>query len=387
MKKNVSLFNKCCGCGLCVSVCSQNAISLKDKNGFLTPIINEDKCISCRKCLQNCSLVKIPIINEEKEFYIGQSKNKNILMSSSSGGIFSEIAMCVLEEGGVVYGSAQQNLYDVETIRVDNVLDLEKLRYSKYSQTNQNIIYKSIVNDLMLDKPVLICSTPCFINALNIYLDLHSINTSKLITIDFLCSGFIDKFLIKRTIQEIEKTLKLKIKTVHYRHKRNIGWKDHSFGFVTSRGYVLDRTLFDFFASHYASCEACLDCNFISLKRVSDITIGDAWGNRNYNGANLLENGISIISVNSIKGENIVYKIKNACMLIKQPTNHYNEARFITKILKPRKYSSFQKDKFKLNYFTLYYKYVCNNNPIQYIIKKALIHLKIKKIWSIKQIH
>ena len=33
---------KCCGCGVCVSVCPKNAICLvEDENGFLYPEINE----------------------------------------------------------------------------------------------------------------------------------------------------------------------------------------------------------------------------------------------------------------------------------------------------------------------------------------------------------
>ena len=41
---------KCCGCGLCTTVCKKNAIVMKeDSKGFTYPEINEELCIKCGK--------------------------------------------------------------------------------------------------------------------------------------------------------------------------------------------------------------------------------------------------------------------------------------------------------------------------------------------------
>ena len=52
------LFNnntECCGCGACFSICPREAISMiEDKEGFEYPVIKEDKCIRCYKCLKVC---------------------------------------------------------------------------------------------------------------------------------------------------------------------------------------------------------------------------------------------------------------------------------------------------------------------------------------------
>ncbi|MEG0457396.1 MAG: 4Fe-4S binding protein [Oscillospiraceae bacterium] len=47
----------CCGCSACYTVCTQKAISMQvDDEGFSYPIINEDKCIFCKKCIAVCPL-------------------------------------------------------------------------------------------------------------------------------------------------------------------------------------------------------------------------------------------------------------------------------------------------------------------------------------------
>lgn len=45
----------CCGCTACYAICPTNSICMKeDEEGFLYPIIDEQKCIRCRKCLFVC---------------------------------------------------------------------------------------------------------------------------------------------------------------------------------------------------------------------------------------------------------------------------------------------------------------------------------------------
>ena len=38
---------KCCGCGACVNACPQKCVSMEpDKEGFLYPIVNNDRCVN-----------------------------------------------------------------------------------------------------------------------------------------------------------------------------------------------------------------------------------------------------------------------------------------------------------------------------------------------------
>ena len=57
MKKNMlySSESECCGCGACVNVCPNNAISFEeDRKGFLYPHIDKDKCVDCGYCKYAC---------------------------------------------------------------------------------------------------------------------------------------------------------------------------------------------------------------------------------------------------------------------------------------------------------------------------------------------
>lgn len=48
--------SECCGCGICETVCTQNAIEMKmDEIGVIYPKINQEKCIDCGACKKICS--------------------------------------------------------------------------------------------------------------------------------------------------------------------------------------------------------------------------------------------------------------------------------------------------------------------------------------------
>lgn len=47
--------DNCCGCGLCVLICSKNCISMQeDTEGFKYPVVEESLCVRCNRCLNSC---------------------------------------------------------------------------------------------------------------------------------------------------------------------------------------------------------------------------------------------------------------------------------------------------------------------------------------------
>jgi len=46
----------CCGCTACYAICPVHAISMEpDEEGFLYPIVDEEKCVRCYQCLRVCA--------------------------------------------------------------------------------------------------------------------------------------------------------------------------------------------------------------------------------------------------------------------------------------------------------------------------------------------
>ena len=61
--KDIILFSRkedCCGCGSCMSICSQSAITMfSDEEGFAYPKIETEKCVGCAMCIKVCPIKAI----------------------------------------------------------------------------------------------------------------------------------------------------------------------------------------------------------------------------------------------------------------------------------------------------------------------------------------
>lgn len=48
---------ECCGCTACYAICPRNAITMvEDEEGFEYPQIDENKCVSCYRCMNVCPI-------------------------------------------------------------------------------------------------------------------------------------------------------------------------------------------------------------------------------------------------------------------------------------------------------------------------------------------
>ena len=70
---------KCLGCGLCVSVCPVQAISLEDKKAT----IDHERCNACMQCANQCPVGAIRQTSEKKKY--PQSPQSGIESFSSMG--------------------------------------------------------------------------------------------------------------------------------------------------------------------------------------------------------------------------------------------------------------------------------------------------------------
>ena len=107
--------SQCCGCTACYNACPKSAINmLPDEEGFLYPKIDFDKCVNCGICNQVCPVEHkiMPSKGERKSFAI-RTKNKDVLINSTSGGFITPLATYVLENNGVVCAAAYDEKFEV----------------------------------------------------------------------------------------------------------------------------------------------------------------------------------------------------------------------------------------------------------------------------------
>ena len=69
----------CCGCTACAHICPVKCIEMKeDKEGFLYPAVDNEKCIHCHKCERVCPIGSLINYNNETKTFIGYNKNEEI---------------------------------------------------------------------------------------------------------------------------------------------------------------------------------------------------------------------------------------------------------------------------------------------------------------------
>ena len=83
-----------------------------DVNGFFSPAIDSELCIGCDLCEKTClSMNRMEMLQYEVMAYATFSRNEELRMESSSGGIFSEIAKKIFEHGGAFFGVPQKGFF------------------------------------------------------------------------------------------------------------------------------------------------------------------------------------------------------------------------------------------------------------------------------------
>lgn len=319
----INLYNKqdCCGCSACATVCPRKCIKMVvDDEGFTYPKINHICCINCELCKTTC-----PIILQKKqnkfyvknniEAYVAYNKSETVRMNSSSGGIFTAIAEFILREDGVIFGAAFDENFMVHHIVVKDVDGLNKLRGSKYTQSNMGDIYSEVKKYLNLDRKVLFSGTACQIAGLKSYLGKEYAN---LFTVDVLCHGVPSPKIWKKYLSALEQEYGKNILEINFRNKDS-GWKNYSMKirFANSLVYtsVFSKDLFmRLFLSNICLRPSCHNCLFKEFPRVSDITIGDCWGIEKHSPEMDDNKGSSIVVVNSNKGKDLKELINDSCM-------------------------------------------------------------------------
>lgn len=296
-----------------------------DAEGFEYPVIKQNLCINCGLCESVC-----PVLHyEEKQVarndfssvqlgYAACNKNNSQRLNSSSGGIFPTIAEYILDQGGIVFGAAYDENFNVVYKGIESKEDLPLLQGSKYLQIkNDPQIFAKIKLDLKTGRPVLFSAMACQVEALKTFLkkDYENLYTTDLICMGVPSPGVWQKYLSAFFPRE-------KIESVNFKEK-SIGWNRFCFYTKTDKREYRDIGMENLYLrSMFLTWNirpSCFVCPFKKLNRFSDITLADCWG------ANKLvpeindNKGLSSVIVHSENGANLLNAIKSKLLIREIP--------------------------------------------------------------------
>ena len=314
MKKVLEKDNKLCtGCESCFNICPVDAIEMKpDKWGFLYPIIDQDRCIDCKKCKDVCPKYNPNTSNTKHPKCYAAQASDDIRFCSSSGGAFTIFANRVLAENGIVCGAAFDKNFKVKHKCISETNELEDLKKSKYVQSEIGYVFREIEEYAKKGKRVLFVGTPCQTAGLNNYLEKKGCRENVII-VDFLCGGNPSPQMLRDYIDEnYDRT---DIKHIDFRTK-NYGWKESAIIFSVLHNdnhredHSIEKSAYEKAYHRYMSKrESCIICEFCGYQRQGDLTIGDYWGVEKYD-KNLTDGkGTSVIYVNNQKGATFLKSI------------------------------------------------------------------------------
>jgi len=341
---NISDKHNCCGCSACASACPKACISMQeDGEGFLYPLVDAATCIDCGQCEKVCPFEATLEAKRPLHTYAAINPSENERFHSSSGGIFTMLMHETLKKGGVVYGAAFDNDWNVCHISIEVEEDIPVLQGSKYVQSIIGDNYKTVKEYLKTGRKVLFSGTACQIAGLKRYLQKEYEN---LLTVDVVCHGVPSPMVWKEYVNKLEK--RSPIEHISFRNKKP-GWINYDFtveykdGCVFSESHNVNLYMLGFLRDLY-NRPSCHNCKVKAGRCTSDITLGDFWGiDRVYPELNC-DHGVSVVLVNTKKGNDIIKEIApvlkiatyeqaiagNPCIIKNTPENKWRRSFWCT---------------------------------------------------------
>lgn len=312
----ICLKEHCTACAACMNVCPKDAITMQELGveGYNYPMIDQSKCIDCHLCVEICpSNHPIKLYRPQKSF-AAISREQDDLMSSTSGGASSVMVQYILSQGGAVYGCVQENYKDIRHQRITDIKEAYKLKGSKYVQSDISYCYRQVKQDLHNGLKVLFTGTPCQIAGLRSYLRKEYDN---LFLVDLVCHGVPSQKLLRDNVEDIlEKTGETPL--ISFR-KKGTKPQELRYGIFFDLKYAIPmrKQLFphnDYIAAFMAGLifrKNCFSCPYAQPQRGSDVTIADYWGIGK--SAVPTGRGVSLMLVNTLKGESLVKDVSHLC--------------------------------------------------------------------------
>lgn len=296
-KENITKFEECYGCGVCVKSCPVQIIKFKENDsGFYSPYItDQSKCIECGMCLGICAYnhKEIGLKNvEQPKFYAAWNNNTTIRQSSTTGGIGYALAATALKKDYVACGVRYNtNTNNAEHILLTSVEDLSSIQGTKYIPSDPI----SAFNEIKIKSRYIIFGLPCQIDSFRRY--ITKIKQEKnFILVDLFCYGVPSLLLWKRTLETLQHSFS-NVQLLKFRSKEKGGWHSSACLELLADGAIKyipanDSIFYKLFFSNSCLNKCCYKkCKYKHTASAADIRIGDFWGKKyshNQEGVNLM---------------------------------------------------------------------------------------------------
>ena len=314
--------SRCSGCGVCALRCAHKAIRMSpDEEGFMYPLIDENKCVNCNLCQKVCHEVNETVFNKESHKYFGLVlKDDALLMKSSSGGAFTAICSALGEDAIICGSTFDESLKAYHLCVENNETGINRLRKSKYLQSDLREVFLDIKNYLNAGKEVLFTGTACQVSALYSYLGYKPQN---LYTIDLICHGVPNQQIFDRYISSLRKNTGMEITRYSFREKHRF-LNDWEIGITYGnenkkkyRSWGEDSYMAGFLRGLYYR-PVCYSCRYSNpeIMRPADVTIADFWGSEKVDSRMNAKRGSSLLISNNEKGQQLISHIAVDVLLV-----------------------------------------------------------------------
>ena len=318
----IQIVNKedCVGCGACVQRCPKECITLReDAEGFLYPEADASVCVECGLCEKVCPVLHPGESRHPLMAYAAVNGDEAVRRSSSSGGVFTALALETIRRGGVVFGARFDERWEVVHGWAETAEGLGAFRGAKYAQSCIGNSYKDVESFLRQGREVLFSGTPCQVAGLRRFLRREY---AGLLTVDVVCHGVPSPGVWRDYLRESREAhfphvAPLSLTALTFRDK-STGWKQYCFTYMaqSSDGLlkVTERAsrnayMRGFLADLYLR-PSCYACPAKRLSSGSDLTVGDYWGVGSVHPALDDDGGVSVVLVNTSRGREMVGGLK-----------------------------------------------------------------------------
>lgn len=306
---SVKAQNLCAQCGICSAICPKHCISMVQEQFDYLPRISGD-CIDCGLCKKVCPVNSLGEYDEKKsviqnilggfkEVLAVKTRDRSILLNSTSGGFVTTFVQALLRKGkyDCAFLVCDYN-YDRQlcTQLIDKTsvfINTAKSRYLPVSHEN--------AMDFIAQNPtkkVILVAVGCALQGILNFIKLKSLSRDNYLLLGLFCDKSMNygvfKYFEEHPIGQNRKIAKL-----FFRDKRSGGWPGHvrieyDNGEVvqlpnTSRMEVKD----------YFRLERCLYC-LDKLNKNADISVGD-----NYIDIRKDKEGMNSIIIRSSLGQKL----------------------------------------------------------------------------------